>query len=214
MTLERINRVESVPFDPEASEANVAQLRAFLDMVQMLIELGKRRAIEMQTDETTTPPTRYLVFEETADAATQGLIDELKGVLDLDPEHSEFRVIRQVTRRQPDEITIRVRSLLTLMGFLARGVELPAEHVEQQRATKIVYPADEKLRSLSVPLQIRSAEDRPDDAFVAVKYEDYWFYIPHSDRASKEAFGLLTYLYQLQSPQAPVTGPLLTLPVS
>ena len=213
MTLERINRVESVPFDPEASEANVAQLRAFLDMVQMLIELGKRRAIEMQTDETP-PPTRYLVFEETADAATQGLIDELKGVLDLDPEHSEFRVIRQVTRRQPDEITIRVRSLLTLMGFLARGVELPAEHVEQQRATKIVYPADEKLRSLSVPLQVRSAEDEPDGAFVAVRYGEYWFYILHSDQASKEAFGLLTYLYQLQAPQAPVAGPLLTLPVS
>ena len=203
-----------MPFDPEASGEVAAQLRTFIDMVELLIELGKRRAFEMQTDETATPPARYLVFEEPVDTATQALIDKLKRMLDLDLECSEFRVTKQVTRRKPDEITIRVRSLLTLMGFLARGVELPTEHIEEQRASKIVYPSDEKLRSLSVPLQVRAAEDEPDDAFVAVEYAEYWFYIPHSDQGSKEAFGLLNYLYQLQAPQAPATGPLLSLPVN
>ncbi len=63
-----------------------------------------------------------------------------------------------------------------------------------------------------VPLRIRSQAGSPPDAFVAVRYADYWFYIPHSDHTSKQAFGLLAYLFQMQAPQVQGAGPLLTVP--
>jgi hypothetical protein len=61
-------------------------------------------------------------------------------------------------------------------------------------------------------LRIHSQAEPPLDAFVAVKYADHWFYIPHSDHLSKQAFGLLVYLFQMQAPQVQGVGPLLTVP--
>ena len=137
---------------------------------------------------------------------------KLKRALNLDPNRFKFRITSRLTRRKPDEITMRVRSLLALMGFLSGGVEIPAVHVEKKRVREVANPADAKFIYSLFPLRIRSIVDRPTDAFVAVQYQNHWFYIPHSDHASKQAFGLLTYIFQLKSPQAPTAGPLLTVP--
>jgi len=68
---------------------------------------------------------------QNSDDETKVLIEELKQMLDLDPKQSVFRITDQLIQKQPDEITIRVRSLLTMMGFLANGIEVPAEHMSQ-----------------------------------------------------------------------------------
>ncbi len=54
--------------------------------------------------------------------------------------------------------------------------------------------------------------DRPTDAFVAVRYRGRWFFVPSDDRPSKPAFGILTYIFQLQAPKASSAGPVLTVP--
>lgn len=211
MGIERLNRVENVSFQPLLSQENVERRDAFQHAVRLIVELGKRRAIEMQRDEAKPEGPRYLVFESAPDAETQKLIDELKQVLGLNPELSVFRVTRQWIRRDADEITLRVRSLLAMMGYLSRGVEVPEAHAKEKRV-EVLDSSDKALPSFLVPLRIFSAKDPPANAFVAVKYQDYWFYIGHGDHSSKQAFGLLTYLYQLQAPQAPSAGPLLTVP--
>ena len=63
-----------------------------------------------------------------------------------------------------------------------------------------------------VPLRIRSQGKLPSDAFAAVQYKGYWFYIANSDHRSKQAFGLLVYLFQMQAPQIKGAGPLITVP--
>ena len=120
-------------------------------------------------------------------------------------------LFRQVNRK-PDEVTIKLRSLLTLMGFLSHGVEVPAEHMQNKFVEK--NPAVTKIENndFFVPLNIHSSAEKPDNAFVAIEYQDYWFYIEHSDHNSKQAFGLLTYLYMLQAPQSPSGVPLITIP--
>ncbi len=148
------------------------------------------------------------------DDDTGAIIDELKSMLGLDPDHSSFRVTERVIGRKPDEITVRVRSLLTLMGFLSRGIEIPASHIEEKRVEEMISPVDPELRSLLFPLRIHSSVERPADAFVAVRHHDHWFYITHSDHMSKQAFSLLTYLFQMQAPQAQTLGPMITVPTS
>jgi hypothetical protein len=98
------------------------------------------------------------------------------------------------------------------MGFLSRGVEIPAAHIEEKRVEEMTLPVDEELRALLFPLRIHSRVDKPTDAFVVVRHYDHWFYIAHSDHMSKQAFGLLTYLFQMQAPQAQTLGPMITVP--
>jgi hypothetical protein len=168
----------------------------------------------MQSNNKETPSSRSFIFEQVQDNDTRALIDELKSVLGLDPDHSSFRVIRRLIGRKPDEITVRVRSLLAMMGFLSRGLEIPAAHIEEKRIVEMILPDDPELRSLLFPLRIHSSVDQPADAFVAVRHHDYWFYIAHSDHMSKQAFSLLTYLFQMQAPQTQTLGPMITVPTS
>jgi hypothetical protein len=214
MSLERVNNLENIPFSSRPSAENLEELRVFHHMVQVIIELSRRRALEMQSNNSVTPGTRSLVFKQVQDNDTQALTDELKSMLGLDPDHFSFRVTGRLIGRKPDEVTIRVRSLLALMGFLSRGIEIPAAHIEEKRVEEMIFPVDPELRSLLFPLRIHSSVKQPSDAFVSVRHHDHWFSIKHSDHISKQAFGLLTYLFLMQSPQAQTLGPMITVPTS
>jgi len=213
MGLERLNHLENIHFGSMPSRESLEGLRTFQHAVRLIVELSSRRALEMQNSKETSN-TRSFVFEQALDDGTRALINELKSMLGLNPDHSSFRVTKRVIGRNPDEITVRVRSLLTLMGFLSRGIEIPDTHIDEKRVEEMILLDDPELRSLLFPLIIHSSVERPADAFVTVKHHDHWFYIAHSDHMSKQAFSLLTYLFQMQAPQAQTLGPMITVPTS
>ena len=208
MSLYRLNDHLNMAF--EASPEGIARIADFRVLVAKFIELAKRGAVELQRHKDGTSMERYLVFDDRADPQTQRLIDDLKETLDLDPDHTAYRITRQVMGRQPDEVTMHVRSILELMGFLSQGIEIPPAHREQNRAAPPLH-TPENVQSL-IPLRVRAQVERPEDVFVAIEYQGHWFYIPHTDHTSKQAFSLLAYLFQMQAPQAPTVGPLLTVP--
>jgi hypothetical protein len=213
MGLERLNHLENIHFGAVPSKESLEGLRIFNHAVQLMVELSRRRVLEIQNNKETLN-TNSFVLEQAKDDDTRALIDELRSMLGLDPDHSSFRVTKRVIGRKPDEITVRVRSLLTLMGFLSRGIEIPAAHIDEKRIVEMTLPDDPELRSLLFPLKIHSSVDRPADVFVAVRHHDHWFYITHTDHMSKQAFSLLTYLFQMQAPQAQTLGPMITVPTS
>ncbi len=213
MGLERLNHIQNLPFGRNPIPEHIEELRTFHRVVQMITELHRRQALEMQTDKTTEPPARRLILGPTTDPETQNLIDEFKSTLRLDPQRSVFQVTQRLAGRKPDEITIRVRSMLALMGYVAQGVEVPGLHIKEERAMKLVARGDDEALAVLFPLHVYSQPEEPEEAFVRVRFQDHWFYLKHSDHRSKRAFGLLTYLFQLQAPTPDTTGPMLTLPV-
>jgi hypothetical protein len=209
----RVNDLVNVPFDAELQEGDAERLRAFRTAMEQLIELARLNAIEMESREQEGEEIRILVFNTEADARVQARIDAFKSHIGLDPAQSEFEITRKNMRRGPDEVTVRVRSLLELMGFLSHGVEAPPEHVEDQRVQPPAIAPDGWARTL-IPLHVESSVDPPESAYVAVRHQDHWFYIAHDDHSSKQAFGLLGYLFQMQSPQQKSLGPIITVPAS
>jgi hypothetical protein len=210
MCIQRLNNLENLPFSWTVSPESREQLDQFRRAMQLFIELAKREALEVHRPDKEAEA-RFLVLAEQADAETQVLIDELRAMTGLSPEHSQYRITTRLLGREPDEVTVRIRSVLDLMGLLSQGVELPAPHIEQNRAAPVPPPADDRAPAL-VPLHVRAQAEPPTDAFVAVQYADHWYYIPHSDQRSKQAFGLLAYLFQMQAPQIQGAGPLITVP--
>lgn len=204
MTIQRINDVHNVGF---ANPRNLArgQTREFDRVVKLIIELAKRDAIELVRS---TPPDKeesYLEFPATPDERSATLVMELKGMLGLDQGRSRFRVTRKIVGRAPDEVTIRMHSLLELMGLLSAGVPDPADAVAAPPPPQAAAPAG--------PLVVHCERDRPADTLVAVQYHGDWYYVSRADDASKRAFGLLIYLFQMQASQNQGAGPLLTVPV-
>lgn len=211
MTIFRVGDMVNVPFDANLEVTDAEKLRAFRTAMQQFIELARLGAIELQRLERKGEEVRILIFNEDADAQVQALIDEFKSHIGLDPAQSDFEITRKTMRREPNEVTVRVRSLLELMGFLSHGVEVPITHIEEQRVSAPAAPADAWART-AIPLHVQSAVEPPESAYVAVQHQEHWFYIAHDDHTSKQAFGLLAYLFQMQSPQQKTLGPILTVP--
>jgi hypothetical protein len=216
MSLQRLNDLRNLPFDSAPSPEVRDQLRTFQRAIGLMIGLAKRSAIETRAadDETSEDPgARYLIIEDSEDPETQALVDDLKQLLGLDPDRGRFRITDRITQRKPDEITIRIRSLITLMGFLSRGIEVPEAHAQEGRASPTVSLTEADDPALHSLMKVHSSTEQPVEAFVAVRYQGYWFYIPHTDQQSKQAFTLLNYLFQMQAlPEAPSAAPVITVP--
>lgn len=206
MTLQRINDVQNVSF---ADERGIARERSrhFPRVVELIVELARRDAIELVRVGQAGHEDMVLVFPETSSEETRGLVDEFKGLIALDPGHSRFRVTRKIVGRAPDEVTIRMHSLLELMGLLSSGVPFPGSDGE---AGASASTGGDDSPSVFV---VHRGTDRPSNAFVAVRYEGHWFYLRSDDERSKRAFGLLAYLFQMQASQNQGAGPLITVPI-
>jgi hypothetical protein len=64
-------------------------------------------------------------------------------------------------------------------------------------------------------ITIRSAEKRPENATVRIRFRDWWFYIDATDTQSKRAFLFLqTFIgMRLADPGAAQQAPVITVPV-
>src|SRR5262249_45779538 len=129
---------------------------------------------------------------------------EVRKVLRIDPERSDFRIVFGAIATNPNEIAILSRSVLQILMDLAAFVEVPAEH----QASGIAPPIGEPDTDGQAPLQVHSCVNRPLDPFAVVCYEGHWFWIDKTDFRSKRTLGYLLVLLALAD-----TGPKEGLPV-
>jgi hypothetical protein len=114
-------------------------------------------------------------------------------------------------------IHLETRSAVEVLRMFGAGVEIPAAHLE----AGIVEPYSWKVPAGRRFITIRSSEkqwwgSRPDDAAVAIRFRDHWFYIDATDTNSKRAFQFLrTFIgMRLADPSATHRAPILTVPVN
>jgi hypothetical protein len=117
-----------------------------------------------------------------------------------------------------DVLDLETRSLLQVLFFAGHAVDVPAEHIECGivRTTSGGPAGDFDWQEvLGGLLRIQSAAGRqpPACAHVAIRYQDYWFYIDQRDHDSKATFALLMELSQLELGSGQGNTPLLTIPL-
>lgn len=115
------------------------------------------------------------------------------------------------------EIGILPRSVLGCMYHLSLGVEVPCEHINCG-AVIVTKNPDGSLfdwgNVVGNMLRIHSSKNYPSNAFMAVRYRDYWFYISNYDVKSKRTLALLMQIYNLQQGESDkVQAPILTIPI-
>lgn len=223
ITLQRINGVQNMGFGLVPSpgdtamdldlqfEEDVDHLKDYQRVLELLLVLNRKGLLEIQSHDDEKMKSSYLHFTKSSSSKTMALVDELKSKLSLSPEHDAFRVTDRMMGRKKDEITIQSRSLLSIMSYLARGIEVPEEDLAKGRVVVIPPKAMKKIME-KIPMRIRSSKTRPKDPHVAVKYRNHWFYIDHSDIRSKRTFATIIVLFNLAAPSANSAAPVLTLP--
>ena len=193
-------------------EYDLEKLKRFERMIQLIFFLSDREIIEVQqvTEEESTK--RYLIIAEQVPDYLRPLLDELRRLIGLS-KGNRFRITERVTNIKDDEISIQTRSVMAMMEFMARGVEVPREHLEEGRVIDygLQKSKNEAVRKL-IPFRMRSSKRRPENVFAAIRHQDYWFYIDHADITSKRALSLIIVLFRLQAPTPAGAAPILTLP--
>ena len=136
---------------------------------------------------------------------------ELRRLLRLDPDASEFKLVFGATAADDKEVAVVTRSIMQLMGTLAVQVDVPAKDLAERRVVPGLesMPDAQKAQRL---IQIRSSKNGPANAFVAVNYRGQWFWIDDCDLKSKRTFSFMMLLFTLAETGEKENLPLITIP--
>ena len=193
-------------------ESDLKKLKRFERMIELIFILSDREVIELQEIEEEGKSTRYLMIAEQVAEDLRPRLDELRKLIGIS-NRNRFRITDRVTNIKDDEISIQTRSVMAMMEFMARGVEVPLEHLKDGWVIDYGLQSSEgeAARKL-IPFRMRSSKDRPENAFAAVRFRDNWYYIDQTDITSKRALGLIIVMFRLQAPTPAGAAPILTLP--
>ena len=193
-------------------ESDFKKLKRFERMIDLIFILSDSEVIEVQEVEKDEKSERYFLIAEEVAEDLRPLLGELRQLIGL-ANRNRFRITERVTNIKDDEISIQTRSVMAMMEFMARGVEVPLAYLEEGRVIDYGLQSGEGEAAKGlIPFRMHSSKNRPEDVFAKVRYQDYWYYIDHTDITSKRALSLIIVLFRLQAPTPAGAAPILTLP--
>jgi hypothetical protein len=141
---------------------------------------------------------------------TRDDITELRALLGLDQQASEFQLVYGTTASNNHELAVQTRSLLHIMADMAAHAQVPPEDVRDGRATP---GADMSATPTTQPDNppIRFSKTKPEDAFIAVEYRTRWFWVDDRDLKAKRDLAFLMLLFTLANTGEKESLPLITI---
>jgi hypothetical protein len=220
--IQRLGAAENMSFSEVAvpgyidsetqSKRDFKRLKNFEKLIRLIFILADSEVIEVQQVQENGKDEQYFLIAEEVSSDLQPMLDELRQLIGL-TNGNRFRITQRVTNIKDDEISIQTRSVMAMMEFMARGVEVPLAHLKEGRVIDYgLQNGEGKVAKELIPFRMRSSKDRPANAFAAVRFQDYWYYIDNTDITSKRALSLIIVLFRLQAPTPAGAAPILTLP--
>ena len=193
-------------------ESDLKKLKRFERMINLIFILSDSEVIEVQLVEENGKTERYLIIAEEVAEDLRPMLGELRQLIGLS-NRNRFRITDRVTNLKDDEISIQTRSVMAMMEFMARGVEVPLEHLEDGWVIDYGLQSSEgEMAKALIPFTMHSNKNRPENVFAAVRFRGFWYYIDHADITSKRALSLIIVVFRLQAPTPSGAAPILTLP--
>jgi hypothetical protein len=153
-----------------------------------------------------------MTFRGKVDPSTEADILAVRQMLGLDPTATELRVVYGSVAANDKELAILSRSILEVLIELSSYISVPEAHVADHRVGPTAGPEAGPSGPIRPMIRIASSAERPADAFVAVPYRDYWFYIDDRDIPSKRLFSFLFFIFTLVEQGGKETPTVLTIP--
>jgi len=136
---------------------------------------------------------------------------EARRLLKLPPDGQRFTLTFSPSRGADGELAVNSRSMLQIMSAFASYLEVPEEHVNERRALPNVDVIPEVIE-LQQGVKIYSGKQKPRNAFAAVYYRDYWFWVDDRDWKTKRALTAVMFFFTLADTGSPDKLPLVTIP--
>ena len=153
-----------------------------------------------------------MTFRREVDPSLEADVRAVRGLLGLDPVAREFQVVYGSVAANDKQIAILSRSILEILVDLSSVIAVPEADVADRRVTATAEPEIGPTGPIQPLIRIASSAGRPADAFLAVPYRGYWFWIDDRDMASKRLFSFLMFVFTLVETGSKEAAPVLTIP--
>jgi hypothetical protein len=189
------------PADPE-----------FYLLIERLRRLQASGAIGLRVQRTSEKEATLLTIRAKMDEATEEDSLATRKMLGMDPKAQDYTVAYASVAKNDRELAILSRSILEIIIDLASYIDVPEVHVEEKRVNPTRLEEATPGSSLSPLIRIQSSREKPADAFVAVPYHGYWFWIDDRDLPSKRMFSFLMVIFTLVETGGKEGAPIVTIP--
>ncbi len=153
-----------------------------------------------------------IFFRENASEEVAKDIRLLKEALGLGSDRKEIRLDFGALRHSDDQIALLTRSMMEMLVEFSAGIDVPRQHLAEGRAKAVPRPV--ALAGEGPLVHIHSNSEAPPDAYVAVRYRNYWFWIDDRDLDSKRAFTFLRIFSSIAETGTVPQIPIITIPAN
>lgn len=182
----------------------------FTRVIELLRQIQLSGAVGMRviTEKDKTQKSMMLFFKQNTSAETKAAIEEVHTLLGLKPGIQEINVGYGLIQKTDSEMVMLTRSLMHIMVELAAEIDVPQDHITKNYAVPVKFQPGED----DYLIKVKHSKEEPENAYAAVKFEDYWFYIDKGDRRSKNTFLFLMILFSMTEKGDSQGLPLVTIP--
>jgi len=185
----------------------------FIRVLDLLREVQAAGAFGMRVEEDKGKGSTGVVFfrrdDVPAEIAEKGA--EIRRLLRLPPDQQKFVLTYSPMRGAENELAVNSRSMLQIMQAFASPMDVPEAHLKDHSAWPSVETAT-AAEGLQKNLRIHSGKEKPANAFAAVRYRDYWFWVENGDLRTKRALTVVMFFFTLADTGSPEKLPLITIP--
>ncbi len=218
LCVERINNIQNAPRASGPTPANEPEYKQFKNLLSLIRKLQIEGNLAFGSANNSGE--NQLIAEIKVTDSNQKTIQELLSILNLKQTNESSITIKlnnNFIQSSSNEISVRTRSISSILFYLSQNIEIPETHINAGLVTITKNQKNQNFNWSQTPagsvFRIKSSETYPKNAFLAIPYRNYWFYLADNDLESKSTFMLLTQLFDLQAGQTKYSGPTLTLPV-
>ena len=214
LTVDRLNQITNAPTATGPTPDLPPNASRFISLSRALRALQLEEHLSMGlVHREGVVDTGILVFDDEARGSSAA--DTAHELLDLPRDLARIQMTEDFTRRDPDAMRVRLRSVLGAIFYLSQGVEVPPAHEAAGLVTVTKDVAGKRFdwqRVLDGLFVVHWSESEPLNAAVKVEHRGTWFYVADNDLDSKSTFMLLIQLFNMQAGRAALPLPVLTIP--
>lgn len=132
--------------------------------------------------------------------------------MDVTAQEPYFWLVSHLSRK-PHDVYLQTRTVLGLLNYLSKGVDIPPEDIANKQAPMTYYkngtPFDWHRVTVGM-MRVHTSNLRPTNDYASIQYRHHWFYIPNDDFESKETLNLMAIIMGIYSGEIKTFQPVFT----
>ena len=210
----RVNDVPNAPTAGRSRLKGVPQYKEFLRANDALGELEARGAILVALSNV--EQRGEILISVLPEARNLKAFETFTRIFQLDPTAEQYRIKIGWRPTNDREIVVETRPMIGAMYYVSKGIEVPLPLVNAG-TVEVSLDKDYRLFDWSELheglVKIYSSTVEPVDAYIAVRYRGYWYFIDDKDESTKETMTMLQVVLTLKGGDQTTDDPVLTLSV-